>query len=59
MKKEKVKEEKTYFHVICYFNLYWTNRPCWGDNVTAEVSTETAKINLKLKKKTDYCIDFH
>lgn len=48
-RKEETKEEKRYFssYVSHYINLCWTNSPCWGDNVTAGVSAETAKINLK------------
>lgn len=59
--KEDVVEEKKDFssYISHYIHLCWTNWPCWEDNVTAGVSAETAKINLKLKKKTDYCIDSH
>lgn len=48
-RKRKAEEEKTDFssYVSRYINLCWTNWPCWGDNVTAGVSAETAKINLK------------
>lgn len=46
---KEVEEEHTNFssYVSCYINLCWTNWPCWGDNVTAGVSVERAKINLK------------
>ena len=45
----KLKRKKGDFssYVSRYINLCWTNWPCWGDNVTAGVSAETAKINLK------------